>query len=97
MDEELDAEERLILNWLLDRNQIQRNVRTTAAGKSVTDEIEFPAAWSRSFSFFIRTGHYTKAFGTPLQTRLIPTGPLCCRCGNVCVGGRVARQGNLTL
>lgn len=40
MDEELDAEERLILNWLLDRNQIQRNVRTTAAGKSVTDEID---------------------------------------------------------
>jgi hypothetical protein len=40
MDEDLRREERLILDWLCDRNSIQRDIRTTAAGKDEVSETD---------------------------------------------------------
>jgi hypothetical protein len=40
MDDGLSRDEQLILDWLLDRNDAQRNVRTTPAGKKVAEEVD---------------------------------------------------------
>ncbi len=40
MDEDLSRDERLILDWLCDRNSIQRDIRTTAAGKDEVAETD---------------------------------------------------------